>query len=356
MSDPIYEGLQGLTKDLNKDFDTEIAVTGDDYCVSDVPFRVPTSSFLLNKLLGGGIPVGRVMEIFGDPSTGKSTLVEHMMIAFQRYPGISVLIDADTGWYRPRAVLMGHNNNRHLHLQADTLELGFEVIQSTIKRIRMPGKFPPGMPVGIFYDAISASQTEGEKEEDQYKDGMADGPRKVRKELRKLAPVLPRCSASIVFVSHTHTDLKAQPKGKKKIVPKKSSSFGDAIKFWSAKRLKIWRAAGSVDAPYKGAGIFVGISTYKDKLEPPFRTIEVPLMHQTGIHHGYELVNFLIDHSHWVNMNGAYVCVPDYPEPGKELNFFPKQLDIKLQRFPDLIGYLESCAEETWENMYGPQI
>lgn len=352
--DVVFEGLQKLTRDLNKQFDAELAVTGDDFCVSDIPFFVPTSSWLLNKLLGGGVPVGRVMEIFGDPSTGKSTLIEHMMIAFQRYPGISILLDADTGWYRPRAIAMGHNSSRHLHLQADTVELGFDAIHSTITRIRMPGsKFPRNMPVGIFWDAISSSQTEGEKEGDQYKDGMQDKARKIRKELRRIAPILPRNNCALVFASHTHVDIKAaQRTSSKQATPKKSSSGGDAIKFWSAKRLKVW-IAGALDVPHQRAGVRTMVNTYKDKICPPNRVIELPLLHTVGVHRGYELINFLVDNSSWVNMNGAYVCVPDFPEPGKEINFFPKQLDLKLQRFPELLDYLESCAEETWASRYG---
>jgi RecA/RadA recombinase len=350
----ILAGLRQVSGELNKQFKAPVSVPGDELCVSDIPFFVPTSSWLFNKLLGGGVPVGRVMEIYGDPSTGKSTLIEHMMIGFQQYPGISVLLDADTGWYRPRALAMGHNTSRHLHLQADTIELGFETIYSTIARIRMPGsKFPRTMPVGIFWDAISSSQTEGEKEGDQYKEGMQDAARKIRKELRRIAPILPRNNCALIFASHTHVDIKAAARtNSKQATPKKSSSYGDAIKFWSAKRLKVW-VAGALDVPSQRCGVRVMVNTYKDKINVPNRIIDLPMLHMTGVHRGYELINYLVDNSSWVNMNGAYVCIPDFPEPGKEINFFPKHLDLKLQRFPGLLEYLECCAEETWAKQYG---
>lgn len=343
--DAIAKGLVGVAHDLNKEFKARVAVTGDELCVSDVPFRVPTNSFLLNRILGGGVPIGRVMEIFGDPSHGKSTLVEEMMIGFQQYPGISVLLDADTGWARHRAEAMGHNSQRHLHLQADTVERGFDTIQSTIARLRMPGRFPPSMPVGIFWDTISASQTEGEKEGDRYKEGMGDKPRKVREKLRVIAPELPRNNVALVFVSHTHVEIgKGQKKGPPK---KKASSGGDAIPFWSAKRIKVW-VSSAFHNPYRNAGIITSALTVKDKLEAPNLLVELPILHKTGIDAGYELVNYLLDNSTWVNMNGAYVQIPDFPEPGKALNFYPSQLHKKLEHFPELLDYLKLCAENAW--------
>jgi len=340
--------LQTVTKDLNKEFKSIVAVTGDDLCISDVTTIVPTRSFGLNKVLGGGAPCGRVVEIFGDPSHGKSTIIEEMMIGFQRYPGISVLIDADTGWSRKRAEIMGHNSSRHIHLQADTVEYGFKVITSTIERLRMPGRFPKEVPIGIFWDTISASQTEGEKEGDKYKEGMMDKPKKIREALRKLAPELPRKNVCLVFACHTHAEVKAK-KGQQ---GKKSSTGGEAIPFWACKRIKVW-IAGRLQHPYKGAGILTAVEAVKDKLNAPWRRVEIPIIHETGINPGYELVYYLVDNSSWVNMHGAYLSIPDYPEPGKNLGFFPKELHAKLERFPDLFDYLWSCAEQTWKEQHG---
>jgi recombination protein RecA len=339
--------LANVAVDLNKEFKARVAVTGDELCASDVPFRVPTRSFSLNKLLGGGAPIGRVVEVFGDPSHGKSTILEEMMIGFQRFPGISVLLDADTGWCRPRAIRMGHDSSRHLHLQADTVEYGFETIFSTIARLRMPGRFPPAMPIGIFWDTISASQTEGEKEGDKYKEGMGDKPRKIRENLRRLAPELPRNNVCLVFACHTHAEF-----GKGKSQPqKKSSTGGEAIPFWAAKRIKVW-ISGRLNYPTKDAGVITTARTIKDKLEAPNLQIDLPILHNTGIDPGYELLLYLIDHSSWVNMSGAYVNIPDYPEPGKSLSFYPKQFHNKLQHFPDLMDYLWACAEQTWDETH----
>lgn len=349
-SERISSSLVSVTQDLNKEFKTRLAVTGDDLCVSDVTMHVPTRSFGLNQILGGGAPCGRVVEIFGDPSHGKSTIIEEMMIGFQRYPGISVLIDADTGWSRKRAIAMGHDSSRHIHLQADTVEYGFNAIFSTIARLRMPGRFPNSIPIGIFWDTISASQTEGEKEGDKYKEGMGDKPRKIRENLRKLAPILPKNNVCLVFACHTHAEIGGKRPGQGP--QKKSSTGGEAIPFWSCKRIKVW-ISGRLKQPYNGAGILTAAEAVKDKLDPPWRRIELPILHNTGVDPAYELIYYLTDNSTWVNMRGAYVSIPDYPEPGKELSFMPKDLHKKLSHFPDLFDYLWACAEHTWQEQHG---
>jgi recombination protein RecA len=347
MDDKFFESELGeACTSVNKDLKLPIALPGKAYCASDVRCFVPTSSFLLNKLLSGGVPVGRVMEVFGDPSKGKSTLVEHMMIGFQRYPGISVLLDAETGWYRPRAEAMGHNSSRHIHLQADTVELGFKSIFRLIERLRQPGsKIPRNMPVGIFWDTISASQTEGEKSGDIYKDGMNDKPRKIRLSLRKIAPILAQNMCAMVFVSQTYQEM---PKpGQRAPAGKVSASGGEGIKFWSAKRIKVWHE-GKLDVPVENAGINVVAQTVKDKLQAPFLKAHLPVMHKTGIDPGYELLNYLIDNSTYANMSGARVHIPDFPNAGEDLSFYPKELHKKLEQHPDLLSHMEMYAELAW--------
>lgn len=342
--------LTALAKELNDEFKAEVAVPGEDMVHSDkATIRIPTSSFMLNLLLGGGTPLGRVLEICGDPSEGKSTFVEHMMIGFQKYPGISVLLDAETGWQRERALRIGHNPSRHLHLQADTVELGFSVIDSTIKRIRMPGsKFPQDMPVGFFWDTIAASQTEGEKTGDQYADGMMDKARKIRRNLRTLSMLLPRTNCSLVFVNQ----MIDQPAKGNRGHAKKTTPGGGAIKFWSAKRLQV-RSFETMHYPEDNTGILSTVKTIKDKLEPPHREVQIPIRYIDGVDNLYEVMNFLIDNSNYVNMAAGRVTVLDFPEPGVEAKFWHKKAYEYYEKHPDLLEFLQSCAQEIWAEKFG---
>jgi len=341
--------LRSLSKDLNKEFGAEVAVAGEEMTHSDkATVRIPTSSHLLNLLLGGGIPLGRVMELYGEPSHGKSTLVEHMIVGFQRYPGISVLLDAESGWDRRRALSIGHNPSRHLHLQCDTVEQGFSVIDSTIKRIRMKGsKFPQDMPVGFFWDTISASQTEGEKSGDIYADGMMDKPRKIRRALRMLSMVLPNTNCSLVFVNQTISGPAGPGRGAKKSTP-----GGGAIKFWAAKRLKVY-SSGRMHYPTDNTGILTEVTTVKDKLEPPNRDVQLPIRYADGVDTLYEVLNFLIDNSNYVNMSAGRVTILDFPEPDKELKFWHKKAYDAYAKHPELLDFLQLCADEVWAEKHG---
>jgi len=350
MDDNLLKNLRRITTKVNNHFKLPVAVTGNDLCWSDVVCRVPTDSFLLNKLLGGGFPVGRIVEISGNPSAGKSTVLEHIMVGFQKYPGISILIDAETGWYRPRAERIGHNSDRHIHLQVDTLEYCFDTIFVTLENLRMPGiGIDPKMPVIVVVDPISSLQTEGEKEGNQYKEGMQSATRVVRKNLRKLCPILPRYNTGIIFASHTFTEFKKG--GQAGPAKKKSSTFGEAIKFWSSKRFKIW-SSGRLDYPKKRSGIISTIENKKDKIDTPYNQVDIPIDFKNGIHYGYELVNFLIDNSNYVNKSGNGISICGFPSIDENLFLYKKELDEKLEEYPELLFYLIECAEEVWDENY----
>ena len=336
------DGMAQLAESVNKKFKMEVVVSGDGKVLSDVNTYVPTSSLMLNRVLGGGVPVGRIIEIFGDNSAGKSTLVEHMMIGFQRFPGISILIDSESAWDRSRAMRMGHNSDRHLSFQCDTVELAVSVTTATIEKIRDPeSKFPPEMPVGIFWDTISASQTEGEKTGDIYKEGMADKTRKVRAALRKFSFLLPKTNCSLIFVSQTIADMRSRIPGRKK-----SASAGDAIKFWSSKRFKV-AYTGKFNYPHKNAGIICAVQSIKDKLTTPFQRVDLPLMFDTGIHNGYELLMFILENTEHASISGGRVKLYDFPEEGEKLTFYMKQLPDMMVKHPLLVDYMKMIVEST---------
>lgn len=350
MSESIVDKLRYVASEINKDLEGDIAVAGPDPNLSDAgSVRIPTTSHMINLFLGGGVPIGRVVELFGDESVGKSTVMQHMMVGFQKAKGISVLLDAETGWDRHRANAMGHDNDRHLHLQADTVEGGEKAIVTTLERLRMPGRFPTTCPIGIFWDTISSSQTEGEKEGDIYKDGMMDKPRKVRSMLRKIAPMLPRLNSSLVFICQTTVKMN---KGSGAPPRKTSATGGDAIKFWSAKRLSMWRS-GSFKYPHVGAGILSGIKNVKDKLNAPNVELTIPILSDVGIHPGYEVLIYVIDNSNIANVRGGKVIIEDYFDEGEDLVFYMKELPKVMVDNPELLEYLRACATDIWDKTGG---
>lgn len=344
----VAEELKVICDALNKEFKEEVAVPGDGESYSDkAAIRVPTSSFMLNLLLGGGIPQGRVIEVFGDPSHGKSTLIEHMMIGFQRFPGLSILLDAEAGWDRDRAVRMGHSTGRSIHLLCDTVETAFATIHSTIKRLRMPGtRFPVSVPIGIFYDTLAASQTESEKDGDRFKGGMIDKARKVREALRTLSLVLPKTNCSLIIVNQV-----IECPGKMGGPSRKTTPAGSSVKFWASMRLSVF-SSQRMDYPEENTGIITNVRTVKNKLDAPNREIQLPIRYRDGVDNLYEVLNYVIDNSKFANMSSGRVSMPDYPVSGKNLSFYYKDAYSALRDNPDLVDYLQICAEATWNEKY----
>lgn len=340
--------LKSLSAALNKQFEGQIAIAGSDQNLSDLcRTRIPTTSHMLNLILGGGIPMGRIIEVFGDPSHGKSTILQHMMCGVQRFPGISVLLDAEGTWERERAEAMGHDSKRHLHLQADTVEVGFATLIATIRRIRMPGsRFPSTMPVGFFYDTLSASQTDGEKDDDQYKDGMMDKARKIRRFMRSMSLLLAQTNCFLIIVNQQITTM---PKAGGHGGPGKTTPGGNSVKFWASKRLSVW-SGSKMDYPEDNTGIITNVRNVKDKIDPPHREITLPIRYLTGVDPFYEVLNFLIDNSTYVNKS-ATITVPDYPEPG-ELFKLGYQKQAFEKSTPELLEYLKTCATEVWNEKF----
>lgn len=347
--------LKSIVGEVNKVFDEKTALSGDEECLSDVLVKVPTRSFLFNLLLGGGVPLGRVIELYGDSSDGKSSLGQEIMTGFQMYPGISVLIDSEFTWDRARAKRMGHSEDKHILVETTSLEKGVEVVDSLITKIRTPGKgVPSTMPMVVVWDTISNSGTSAEvgvDEDDgssEYKNGMCDKPRKLRALERKWSHKLPKLGCSLIFISQTYT---GPQRGS--FTPQKKTSGGAAIKFWASKRIKVWKtSSATIDYPYKGAGIIISASTVKDKLNPPFRQIELPLMFDNGVHPGYELVNYLLDHDkkkRYLYKDKSSIVLKAYPEPDKEFAFGLKEMDPILKEIPTMLDYLRLCTEIIWK-------
>jgi hypothetical protein len=150
-----------------------------------------------------------------------------------------------------------------------------------------------------------------------------------------------------VFLSQTITDIKAKTTGRQGPV-KKAASGGDAIKFWSAKRLKMW-VSGRLQYPENNSGIIACVKNIKDKLDKPNNEIYLPIMYSTGVHRGYELVNYLLDNSNHVNISGTWIDIPGFLSK----KFYRKDLDQVLADNDGLIDYLEMCADETWAEQTG---
>ena len=340
----VYDVITDVAKSVNSQFSFEVAIPGKGAVGSDVKTWVPTSSVLLNLLLGDedyGVPSGRVIEVFGDFSHGKSTVMQHVMNAFQNAGGISNLIDSESGWDRPRALKMGHNHSRHLTIEVDTVESGFDVIYGLNAKYKE--KFGDSVPIVYGWDTIAASPTDGEKQGDEYVSGMTFKARKIRSELRRLARELPKANATLVFVNQTIQRIKALPGQKKTTTP-----GGGGIKFWSSIRLEIRRVATikSYLDKTKPVGIISVGKTVKNKLHPPLREADLPIAYAHGIDSIREVMSYLLDNTCVVNSAGAYLSIVGFKD--KDIKFYGKDTPRAFMDNPTLLPWLQEQVIMHW--------
>src|SRR5690606_25210619 len=110
--------------------------SGADYDVSDVYYHLSSGTSAVDSAIGGGLGCGRIVEICGDPSTGKSLILEASIIAAQRRGGIGVVIDSEATFNKPRFTAAGGDVNQVLFIEAPTLEDGFFFIKKTILKLK----------------------------------------------------------------------------------------------------------------------------------------------------------------------------------------------------------------------------
>lgn len=331
--------LKAVASGVNTGLKYDLAVLDAQDSGSLIRHWVPTDSVLLNLLLGEenyGLAIGRVFELFGEFSNGKTTIAQILMSAVQRYKGISALADAESSWLESYAVKHGHDPSRHIFLEADTVEAGFLGVKETCRQvISVFG----GEVVTLFvWDTIAASPTEKEAADDN--DRMAAKAGVIRQQLRVLSKLLPKVPASVVFVNQT-IDSFSQYK-------KKTTPGGGGIKFWSSQRLQVTKVGAIHDANKKVIGFISRVKAVKNKLGPPQKEVDIPILYESGVDKRREVLNYLIDNTAIVNNAGAYKKIVDYPEPGQYVSFYEKDMDKTFEDFPDLYEFLVEKTKQHW--------
>jgi RecA/RadA recombinase len=356
--------LAAISKAVNKACGAEVLLPGEADNLSTIHTWVPTTVTLVNLLLYGGIPMGRFWEVFGESHEGKTALATLLMIAVQRAGGISVYLDAEGTWDKQRALSMGHNNGRHLYMQADTVEKGVQAIDETLNNIRNVHNLT--CPLLFVWDTIAASQVESEKalasaktaeerKKGRFSEGMSSKPRIIREALRRFSLEFPRQQAGLVFCNQTIADFD-------RFGPGWDTPGGGALKFWSTYRIHIYRSGSWKPDNKTDCGILSTLKMIKCKVGRPLLKIELPLTYDHGWDEHYANLQYLIrsDASpvagKVVEQRGAYLHIhgPKDVLGTKEITLYRSQLYEKLEKHPGLGDYLRDVVKAEWQACYAP--
>ena len=286
------------------------------------------------KFIGGGIPQGRITEIFGNSATGKSLIGMNVMKATQTLDGVPILLDAEQAVSKDFAMIASKINPKRLIVTtSDTLEGCFNKIYSSIKNLRE--RVPIHIPIVILYDSIAASPSEREYAETkldmenatktQIKEagaGLVDQPgeraKVCSKHFRNLPNFLKEHNATLVVINQVREKIGVMFGDNQT-----TAGGGRALEFYATLRLKLRAKSSPKDKKGNIMGVNIGVKNVKNRCFRPFvETENVHLFFEKGINPFSGLLSLLLNSDRVSSPSaGNFVVAPEWTEDGQEFKF-----------------------------------
>lgn len=303
---------------LEKSYGKGIVMKMDDDSVSKVEV-ISTGSLGLDMALGvGGFPRGRVIEIYGPESSGKTTLAMHCIAEAQKQGGMAAFIDAEHAFDKFYAEKIGINTAELLISQPDDGEQALEIADNLIRS---------GAIDVIVIDSVAALVPRAEIEGDMGDSKMGLQARLMSQALRKLTGTINKTGCICIFINQLREKIGVM------FGNPETTTGGNALKFYASIRLDI-RRIGQIKDNLEMTGNRVKVKVAKNKVAPPFRVVEFDIMYGEGVSKIGEIIDIGVEHGiiqksgSWFSYNGTKLgqgrdsvkqILQDNPEMADEL-------------------------------------
>jgi recombination protein RecA len=300
-----------------REFNAEVAV-------------ISTTSLSIDAALGiGGLPRGRVVEIYGPESSGKTTLTLHVVAEAQRQGGLAAFVDAEHALDPEYAKKLGVDIDNLLVSQPDSGEQALEIVEVLVRS---------GAIDVLVVDSVAALVPRAELEGEMGDSHVGLQARLMSQALRKLTAVVARSRTCLIFINQIREKIGVM------FGNPETTTGGRALKFYSSVRIDI-RRIGQIKEGDQDIGSRTRVKVAKNKMAPPFKLAEFDILYGTGISRTGDLIDLAITHR-LIDKSGAWFSygetrlgqgrenVRQFIEANPDLR---TELDLKLRRLLGLI-------------------